>query len=181
MENFEAPEVVMTDTERILQLELAQYQSIEHLNRFVSQPATHVPPPPTPPPPPIVIPPQPNLNIPTPPSFSRLATELPEFKMKMFQLLNGNPHTYTTSRTQLLYAGHNLIGMQNSPLQSRERALRSLRQTGSIFELAIAFQTIVHTFSPLWGDHPLIYTFPDKLKEHIRFELTAQGSLPTTL
>ena len=28
----------------------------------------------------------------------------------MCQFLNGNPHTYTTSRTQLLYAGHNLIG-----------------------------------------------------------------------
>ena len=29
MDNFEAPEVVMTDTERILQLELAQYQLLE--------------------------------------------------------------------------------------------------------------------------------------------------------
>ena len=29
MDNFEAPEVVMTDTERILQLELAQYQLID--------------------------------------------------------------------------------------------------------------------------------------------------------
>ena len=48
-------------------------------------------------------------------------------------------------------------------LQSRERALRSLRQTGAISELAIAFQNIVHTFSPLWADHPLIYTFLDKL------------------
>ena len=57
--------------------------------------------------------------------------------------------------------------------------MQSLRQTGSVSELAIAFQTIVHTFSPLWADHPLIYTFLDKLKEHIRFELTARGSLPT--
>ena len=75
MDNFVAPEVVMTDTERILQLEQAQYQLIEQLNRSVSQPATPVPPPPPPPPPPpIVIPPQPNLNLPTPPSFSGLAT-----------------------------------------------------------------------------------------------------------
>ena len=109
MDNFEAPEVVMTDTERILQLELAQYQLIEQLNHFVSQPAPQVPSPP-PPTPPIVIPPQPNLNLPTPPSFTGLATELPEFKMKMFQFLNSNPHTYTTSRAQLLYAGHNLFG-----------------------------------------------------------------------
>ena len=65
-------------------------------------------------------------------------------------------------------------------LQYRERALRSLRQTGPVSELAIAFQTIVHTFSPLWADHPLIYTFSDELKENIRFELIARGSLPTT-
>ena len=59
----------MTDTERILQLELAQYQLIEQLNRFVPHPATHIPPTPPPlpplPPPPLVIPPQPNLNLPT--------------------------------------------------------------------------------------------------------------------
>ena len=40
MDNFEAPEVVMTDRERILQLEQAQYQLIEQLNRFVSQPVS---------------------------------------------------------------------------------------------------------------------------------------------
>ena len=62
-------------------------------------------------------------------------------------------------------------------LQSRERALRSLRQTGSVSELAIAFQTIVHTFFPLWADHPLIYTFSEKLKENIRFKLTAQEEM----
>ena len=101
----------------------------------------------------------------------------------MVQFLNGNPNTYTTSRTQLLYAGANLTSSANQwyrahvdpatqelppsydlalffqaledffggavTLQSRERALRSLRQTGSVSELAIAFQTIVLTFSPL--------------------------------
>ena len=30
---------------------------------------------------------------------------LPEFKMIFFQFLHGNPNTYTTSQTQLLYAG----------------------------------------------------------------------------
>ena len=109
MDNFEAPEVVMTDTERILQLELAQYQLIEQLNRFVSHPTTQVPPPP----PSLVIPPQPTLNLPAPPSFSGLAIDLAEFKMKMVQFLNGNPHTYITSRTQLLYAGANLTGSAN--------------------------------------------------------------------
>ena len=65
-------------------------------------------------------------------------------------------------------------------LQSRERALRPRRQTISVSELAIAFQNIVHTFSPPWADHPLIYTFSDKLRENIRFELRTRGSLPTT-
>ena len=65
-------------------------------------------------------------------------------------------------------------------LQSHERALRSPRQTGSVSELAIAFQNSVHTFSPLKADHPLIFTFSDKLREIIRFELTARGSIPTT-
>ena len=164
MEKVDAPEVVMTDRERISQLEQAQYQLINQFNHFISLPAAPVPPPPPPPPPPILLPPQPNLNLPTPPSFSRLATELPEFKMKMCQFLNGNPKTYATSKTQLLYAGAHLIGSagqwyrahvdpatQELPpsydlasffqaledffggavtLQSRERALRSLRQTG---------------------------------------------------
>ena len=65
-------------------------------------------------------------------------------------------------------------------LQSRERSLNALRQTGTVSELAIAFQNITHTFSPRWPDHPLIYVFSKKLRENIRFELTARGSLPTT-
>ena len=36
----------------------------------------------------------PNLNLPQPPPFSGVASELPEFKMKLFQLLHGNPNTY---------------------------------------------------------------------------------------
>ena len=66
-------------------------------------------------------------------------------------------------------------------LQSRERSLEILRQTGSISELAIAFQNITSIFFSRWSNHPLIYTFSKKLKEAIRFELTARGSLPTTL
>ena len=54
------------------------------------------------------------------------------------------------------------------------------RQTGTVSELAIAFQNITNTISPRWPDHPLIYLFPRKLKEHIRFELTDRGSLPPT-
>ena len=65
-------------------------------------------------------------------------------------------------------------------LQSRERSLDVLRQTVSVSELAIAFQHITSTFIPWWSDHPLIYIFSKKLKEVIRFELTARGSIPAT-
>ena len=47
-------------------------------------------------------------------------------------------------------------------LQSRERDLRALRQTRSVSDLAISFQTITHTFTPRWPDHPLIFTFSEK-------------------
>ena len=134
--------------------------------------------------------------------------------MKVFRFLHGNPHTYTTSQIQLLYADSlltraagqwyrahiDLTTLQLPPsydlgllfkeledffgravtLQSRERALKALRQTRSVSDLAIAFQNITHTFSPLWSDHPLIFIFSDKLRENIRFKLMARGSIPTT-
>ena len=65
-------------------------------------------------------------------------------------------------------------------LQSRERSLILLRQTGSVSELAIAFQTITNNFNPRWTDHPLIFVFSQKLKEVVRFELTSRGSVPDT-
>ena len=65
-------------------------------------------------------------------------------------------------------------------LQSRERDLRTLKQTDSVSNLAIQFQTITHTFHPPWPDHPLIFIFSDKLRESIRFELMARGDVPTT-
>ena len=37
-------------------------------------------------------------------------------------------------------------------LQSRERALDILRQTGSVSELAISFQNITSTFTPRWSN-----------------------------
>ena len=63
-------------------------------------------------------------------------------------------------------------------LDSRERALDTLRQVGSVSELAIAFQNITNTFQPRWPDHPLIYVFSRKLKEGVRFQLTSQGAIP---
>ena len=64
-------------------------------------------------------------------------------------------------------------------LHSRERSLIGLRQTGSVSELAISFQNITNHFRPRWPDHPLIFVFSQKLKEVIRFELTARGDLPS--
>ena len=39
----------------------------------------------------------PNLNLPQPPPFLGVATELPECKMKLFQILHGTPNTSITS------------------------------------------------------------------------------------
>ena len=58
--------------------------------------------------------------------------------------------------------------------------MTALRQIGSISDLAIDFPNITQIFSPLWPDHPLIFIFPDKLRENIRFEVTARGSISTT-
>ena len=63
-------------------------------------------------------------------------------------------------------------------VQTLERSLINLRQTGTVSELAIAFQNITNTFQPKWPDHPLIFLFSQKLKEVIRFELTGRGSPP---
>ena len=156
--------------------------------------------------------PRPNLNLPQPPPFSGVPSELPTFKLKLFQFLIGNHNTYTEPESQLLFAGSLLSGSAGQwyhslvdpntlklpphytldiffqeledffgggiTLQSRERSLDILRQTGTVSELAIAFQNITSTFSPRWADHPLIYTFSKKLRESIRFELTARGSIP---
>ena len=156
----------------------------------------------------------PNLNLPQPPQFSGIPTELPLFKLKLLHYLVGNQSTYHDSETHLLYAGsllsgsaglwcHALVDLNTLllpptydlprffqelegffgggiTLQSRERSLDTLRQTGAVSELAIAFQNITHTFSPRWPDHPLIYVFSKKLRENIRLELTARGSVLTT-
>ena len=65
-------------------------------------------------------------------------------------------------------------------LASRERSLDALRQTGTVQELAIAYQNITNTFSPRWTDHPLIYVLSRKIRENIRFELAARGTVPTS-
>ena len=66
-------------------------------------------------------------------------------------------------------------------MASREHSLDDLRQTGSVSVLAIAFQNIINTYVPRWNDSASIYFFSRKLKESIRFEITARGNVPVLL
>ena len=170
----------------------------------------HAPPPPYHPPPP----PRPNLNLPTPPSFSGIPSELRPFKLRVTQFIGANIETYATTQDQLIYVGSLLVGKAREwhdalveddtfllppsytfqsflqemddffgggvTLQSMERSLINLRQTGTVSELAIAFQNITNTFRPKWSDHPLIFTFSQKLREVVRYELTSRGLPPST-
>ena len=63
-------------------------------------------------------------------------------------------------------------------MASREHSLDNPRQTGSVLDLAIAFQNIVNTYNPRWTDSACIYIFSRKLKEAVRFELAARGNVP---
>ena len=134
------------------------------------------------PPPPLPRPLRPNLNLPQPPQFSGTPSELPIFKLKLFQFLMGNHNTYQDFESQLMLAGSLLAGSAlqwylslidpvtirlppsytidsfiqeledffggGNTVQSRERSLDVLRQTGSVSKLASAFQHITSTFIP---------------------------------
>ena len=102
MSQIDSSDLLQTEQNRISFLEQNQQllvDQIQHLSSVISQVSTN-PSPPS----------HPNLNLPQPPSFSGIASDLPDFKMKLFQFLHGNPHTYTTPQTQLLYAGSLLTG-----------------------------------------------------------------------
>ena len=77
------------------------YAEVTHLRGVVNQP---------PPPPPQQQPLRPNLNLPTPPHFSGILSELPMFKLKLYQFLMGNYNTYQDNDSQLLFAGSLLHG-----------------------------------------------------------------------
>ena len=169
--------VLQDDKNRISYLEQnVQYlvNQIQQLQSLTSQP-----------PPPQHQPPRPNLNLPQPPPFSGIPSELPLFKLKLLHFLVGNQSTYHDPETQLLSAGSLLTGSTGQwyqalvdpitlllpptydlprfflelgdffgggiTLQSREHSLDIVRQTGTVSELAIAFQNITHTFSPRWA------------------------------
>ena len=96
--------VPIPDPNRLALLE-GQFQylfaEVKHLRGMVNNP-----PPPPPPPPPF----RPNLNLPQPPNFSGTPSELPTFKLKLFQFLMGNHNTYQDSESQLMLAGSLLVG-----------------------------------------------------------------------
>ena len=85
------------------------------------------------------------------------------------------PPTYTL--TQLLRELVEFFGTGVSAA-AHVRNLKALRQTTTVSQLAIDFQIISNTFIPPWTDHALIYVFSDKVKEGVRFQLTAQGGVP---
>ena len=77
------------------------FNEVHHLRSIVAQ---HPPPP---------LPPQhfrSNLNLPQPPTFFEVPSELPTFKRKLFQFLMGNHDTYADNDSQLLLAGSLLTG-----------------------------------------------------------------------
>ena len=59
-----------------------------------------------PPPPPS----RPNLNLSPPSKFSGIPSELPMFKLRLYQFLMGNFNTYGDHASQLLFAGSLLEG-----------------------------------------------------------------------
>ena len=53
------------------------------------------------------------------------------------------------------------------------------RQTGTVVQFAVAFQTIFNTFNPQWTDSAAIYVFSRKIKEQIRYLVAGKGNVPT--
>ena len=64
-------------------------------------------------------------------------------------------------------------------IASRENDLDDLRQTGTVVQFAVAFQTIINTFNPRWTDSAAIYVFSKKIKEQIRYLVAGKGNVPT--
>ena len=60
-----------------------------------------------------------------------------------------------------------------------ERQLRDLKQTGGVQDFTARFRAIVRGFQG-WGDHPLIFTYFDKLKPELRQEILKVQSPPDT-
>ena len=66
-------------------------------------------------------------------------------------------------------------------MASRELSLDNLRHTGTVADLAIAFQIIINNYDPRWTDSAAIYVLSRKLKESIHLELGRKGDVPEEL
>ena len=170
-EAFDAqlPNAIPVDRMGFLENQLQYlYSEVTHLRGMANQPPTPQP--------------RPNLSLSPPSKFSGIPSELPMFKLRLYQYLMGNINTYGDNASQLLFAGSLLEGSAGQwygtivdpvtlllppsytldsfwqelqdffgggvTLQSRERSLDVLRQTGSVSELAISFHNITSTFNP---------------------------------
>ena len=76
------------DPTRMTNIENAIYDLIDEVHYLRNMAQQPIPPPPPPPPPPPLQPVpllnRPNLNLPQPPQFSGIPSELPTFKLKVF-------------------------------------------------------------------------------------------------
>ena len=88
------------------------------------------------------------------------------------------PHHYTLDNVLVILT--DFFGGRPT-LASCKHSLDDLRQTGSVSALTIAFQNTINTYVPRWNDSAIIYFFSRKLKEAIRFEITARGNVPILL
>ena len=80
---------VMAELQR-LRSEVAQNaRNAQNANLNQNVVPQYVPPPP----------PRPNLNLPEPPRFSGIPSELPSFQLKLCQFLRGNYNTYFDSQS----------------------------------------------------------------------------------
>ena len=82
-----------------------RFQALENHDTYLTQQLQNVPQsqpqplPPPPPPPPPSPPTQPNLNLPTPPYFSGVPSELIVFRLKLNKYILGNHNTYTNAES----------------------------------------------------------------------------------
>ena len=72
------------------------YSKVTHLRGMENQPPSPQP--------------RPNLNLSPPSKFSGIPSELPMFKLRLYQYLMGNFNTYGDNASQLLFAGSLLEG-----------------------------------------------------------------------
>ena len=62
---------------------------------------------------------------------------------------------------------------------TKERQLRELKRTGAVQDFTAKFVTLVRQFQG-WGDHPMIFTYFERLKPELRQEILKVQTPPKT-